>query len=69
MSKIIGGNTIMYPRAMAKQSVPVPSQSLNDSLIKLRNTSVTFSAVFASQWHPQHAVDAEILLVIFPKAE
>jgi hypothetical protein len=38
-------------------------------LIVLGNTSSTFFAVLASQWHPDHTVYTEVLLVIIPFLE
>lgn len=69
MSKVVCSHTIVYPRAMAEMSVYTHNESSRSSLIKFRNTTVAFPAVFASQWHPQHAMDAEVLFIVFPQAE
>jgi len=50
-------------------SVYTHNGSWEGLLIKFRNTPVTLPAVLASQWHPKHAVYAEVLLVVFPQAK
>ncbi len=70
MSNVVCSYAIMYPRAMAKNvSMCTPNESLEGLLIEFRNATVTLPAMLASQWHPEHAMDAEILFIIFPQAE
>lgn len=67
MPNIVGCHTVVHPWTMAFSVSTRESFQGVHVLIKFRDTAAAPSAMFTSQRHSQHAMDAEILLIVFPK--